>query len=305
MIIVRLLGGLGNQMFQYAAGLALAERHRTTLKLDVSWFRLDPQFEAHNRYALSCFNITEQFATAEEIRRQQGIALARSERWLSSLARRLRLNQLASLHHHPGSWHIENRATGDPGFFHLPDGVYLDGMFQSEQFFAPVSDLLRLHFSCRYPALPAVDAMAARIRSGPSIALHFRRGDYQRNPDFARQMGIVGPDYYHRALQLLLERSPHATAYIFSDDIEAVAREFQPDCPHEFVRCVAPWHPWDKIRLMSMCDHIAVANSTFSWWAAWLNPSPTKLVLAPDPWFTAGSNNNHDIIPSAWQRLAR
>ena len=80
MIITWLSGGLGNQMFQYAAGLALAERRRTVLKLDVSWFREDPGYEAHNRYALSCLNITEQFATQQEIERVRGVQFTRTER---------------------------------------------------------------------------------------------------------------------------------------------------------------------------------------------------------------------------------
>src|SRR5471030_2005227 len=105
MIITRLTGGLGNQMFQYAAGLALAEQRRTVLKLDVSWFKVDPQYEAHNRYALSCFNVTEQFATQEEIERVQGVTLTRTERWATRLARPLRLYRYANRHAGPANLH--------------------------------------------------------------------------------------------------------------------------------------------------------------------------------------------------------
>lgn len=305
MIISWLTGGLGNQMFQYAAGLALAEQNRTILKLDPSWYRHDPAYEAHNRYALSCFNITEQFATKEEIDRVRGVQLTRTERWSVALARPLRFRQYVERHREPANWHIAPHAAFYPEFFRQPDHTYLSGMFQSEKFFAPVSELLRLHFSIRYPALPAVAEMAARIRSGPSVAIHFRRGDYARNPDFARGIGVIDLNYYRRAAQLLRERSPDAVFYIFSDDIEAVAREFTPPGPHEYVRCVAPWHPWDKIRLMSLCDHIAIANSTFSWWAAWLNPNPEKLVVAPAPWFADPTKAGADIIPAIWTTLPR
>jgi len=305
MIIVQLLGGLGNQMFQYAAGLALAETHRTVLKLDVSWFRDDPAHEDHNRYALSCFHITEQFATSEEIRRCRGCQTTRTERWAAALAEKLHLYHFADNYKGGGHWHTEDRPAGDPGFPGLPDNTYLGGMFQSEKFFSGISGLLRMHFSLRYPATPEVEALAARIRSGPSIALHFRRGDYVRNPSFAGQIGSLGLDYHRRALRLLRERCPGATAYIFSDDIESVAREFQPDGPHEFVRCVAPWHPWDNIRLMSLCNHLATANSTLSWWSAWLNPSPDKLIITPDPWFADTKGMNNDIVPPSWTRLSR
>jgi hypothetical protein len=304
MIITSLTGGLGNQMFQYAAGLALAEHRRTVLKLDVSWFRENPAYEAHNRYALSCLNITEQFATQEEIDRVRGVQLTRTERWSVTLARALRLYRYANRHAAPANWHGPPTFAFYPDFFAQPDNTYLNGMFQSEQFFAPVANLLRSHFSFRYPPQPAVAEMAARIRCGPSAAIHFRRGDYARNATFNREIGLVGPAYYAQATQLLRARSPEATLYIFSDDIEAVAREFTPPGPHVFVRCVAHWHPWDKIRLMSLCDHLAIANSTFSWWAAWLNPSPDKLVIAPDPWLANSPHDSSDVVPTSWKRLS-
>lgn len=304
MIITSLTGGLGNQMFQYAAGLALAERRRTVLKLDVSWYGEDPRYEAHNRYALSCLNITEQFATTEEIDALRGVPLTRTERWSVALARGLRLYRYAGRHTARGNLHSAPTFAFYPEFFEQPDHTYLSGMFQSERFFAPVADLLRLHFSFRYPAPPPVEAVAARIRSGPSAAVHFRRGDYTRDPTFAREIGVLGPSYYERAVARLRERSPGATLYIFSDDIDAVAREFKPAGPHEFVRCIGPSHAYDKIRLMALCDHIAIANSTFSWWAAWLNPSPTKLVIAPDPWFAQSPHNAADLVPLSWTRVA-
>jgi hypothetical protein len=305
MIITWLTGGLGNQMFQYAAGLALAQHRRTVLKLDVSWYREDPAYEAHNRYALSCFNITEQFATTEEIDRVRGVPLTRTERWSVGFARALRFYRYAQRHAGPTNWHKPATLRFYPEFFAQPDPTYLNGMFQSEKFFAPVASLLRLHFSLRYPPLPAVEEMAARIRSGPSAAIHFRRGDYLRNAAFNQKIGVVGPAYYEQAVRLLRERSPEATLYIFSDDIETVAREFTPPGPHVFVRAVASWHPWDKLRLMSLCDHIAIANSTFSWWAAWLNPSPTKRVIAPDPWLAGNPAESADVVPESWIRLPR
>ncbi|MCC5022272.1 MAG: alpha-1,2-fucosyltransferase [Candidatus Synoicihabitans palmerolidicus] len=165
------------------------------------------------------------------------------------------------------------------------DNPYLHGMFQSERYFDSTADLLRLHFSFRYPPQPAVAELPQEIQSGPSIALHFRLGDYQRNPEFARSIGSLDFEYYHRALTMLRQRSPNAKVYLFSDEIETVAESFQLSGPHEYVRVVRPFHAYDKIRLMAACDHIAVANRTFSWWAAWLNQNPEKLVIAPDPWF--------------------
>lgn len=302
MIITWLNGGLGNQMFQYAAGLALAHERRTVLKLDVSWFREYAEFEAHNIYGLSCFNITEQFATQDEIDRLCGRPLSRMEQFALPIARTLRLNHYVRSHTALGRLH-SGAFKFYPEFHHLPDQTMISGWWQSEKFFAPVAEQLRLHFSFRYPPRPEVAAMAEQIRRGPSAAIHFRRGDYTRNTTFNQKIGVVGPSYYERAVRLLRERSPGATLYIFSDDIEAVAREFHPPGPHVFVRSVEHWHPWDKIRLMSLCDHIAIANSTFSWWAAWLNPSPEKLVIAPDPWFANSVHDSSDVVPASWTRL--
>jgi hypothetical protein len=305
MIITHLLGGLGNQMFQYAAGLALAERNRTVLKLDVSWFQLDPAYEAHNRYALSCLNVTEQFAVQEEIDRVRGVALTRSERVAARVARSLHFYRYANRYSGPSNLHAAQSFPFYPEFFDQPDNTYLQGMWQSEKFFAPASNLLRLHFSFRYPMQPAVADMMARIRGGPSAAVHFRRGDYARNPEFKQVIGVLGFDYYARAMALLLERHPDLTFYVFSDDIDAVERDFRPSAPCVFVRAVEHWHAYDKIRLMSACDHAIVSNSTFAWWAAWLNPNPGRQVIAPDPWFAGGTQDGRDVVPEAWLRLPR
>jgi hypothetical protein len=306
MIISWLTGGLGNQMFQYAAGFSLAEHRRTVLKLDPSWFHRSPDHAAHNRYALSCLNVTEQFATAEEIDRARGVRLTRTERWATRLAHSLRLYQQAKRHAGPSNSYHPASFKFDPAFFDQPDPTYLEGMWQSELFFAPVADPLRLHFSFRYPMPPAVADLLARIREGgPSAAVHFRRGDYARDPEFSKVIGVLDLDYYQRAMALVLERNPETTFYVFSDDIDAVEREFRPAAPCVFVRVVEPWHSHDAMRLMSACDHAIISNSTFAWWAAWLNPGPAKLVIAPDPWFAGGTQDGSDVVPRSWLRLPR
>lgn len=306
MIISWLTGGLGNQMFQYAAGLALAEKHRTVLKLDVSWFQSYREYEAHNRYALSCLNITEQFATQEEIDRVGGFSTTRTERWATKLARALRLRRLAAAGSGKGRRFYpaaEGRYQAD--FEQLSDNTYIAGMWQSERYFASIAPLLRLHFSFRYPAPASVNAVAEQIRSGSSVAVHFRRGDYLRNPAFQQTMGVVGYEYYHRAIAQLQAELPAFTVYIFSDDIDTIEREFRPTVPHVFVRATQPWHAYDKIRLMSLCEHAVISNSTFAWWGAWLNPNPQKIVIAPDPWLVGKPDECVDTIPTTWRRLGR
>jgi hypothetical protein len=303
MIITRLLGGLGNQMFQYAAGLALAERHRTVLKLDASWFRVRPEYEAHNRYALSCFNITEQFATAEEIDRVRGFPLTRTERWSVALARLLRLRRYTERMQPAAPNRCAQDVSFQPAFFTQPDSTYLEGMWQSERYFSEIAPLLHLHFTFRYPPQPAVAALAERIRSGSSAAVHFRRGDYVTNTAFNREIGVVGLDYYRRAVGELRARHPDTTLYIFSDDIDTIEREFRPPGPHVFARFTQPWNAYDTIRLMSLCEHAIISNSTFAWWAAWLNSKPGKTVIAPATWLASRPAAAEDILPASWLRL--
>lgn len=299
------MAGLGNQMFQYASGLALAERHQTVLKIGInSYKQSDWTREQHERYSLSCFNITEQFATDEELNRVRGRHFNRMERPICKLARAVGASRFIKRYANTGNWAKIDPRNVDPRFDNIPDNTYLDGFCHSEKYFANVTDILRLHFSFRYPMPPAVTSLSDRIKSRPSIAVHFRRGDYQTNENAARNIGALPLAYYHRAMQIMRERFPDAVFYVFSDDIEAVSGEILPPGPHEFVRCVEDWHAYDVIRLISQCEHAIIANSTFSWWGAWLIPSPDKLVIAPNPW-CAHPDRIFNLAPESWMKVPR
>lgn len=301
MIITALTGGLGNQMFQYAAGLALAHRRRTVLKLDVSWYREHDIDE--RRYGLSCLNVTEQFATAAEVARGRGRNLTRTERWSAALARRLRLFRYADALEAPGSLHTQPRAGFDAAFAGLPDGTYLEGLWQSERYFAEIGPLLRRHFTFRYPPTPDVAELAARIASGPAVGVHVRRGDYVSHPEHRARNGALPREYYEEALGRLLPEAPGATVYVFSDEIEEAASWLRPSAPHVFVRLGPEAQDFDQLRLLSLCRHFVIANSTFSWWGAWLGAQPGKRVIGPRRWFADPSWDAADIMPPAWERL--
>lgn len=296
MIITRITGGLGNQMFQCAAGLALALHHDTPLALDVDWFSAEPPPKPHERFALDRFTLDARPAIKSETDRAHGIGLTRIERWSRAIARRLGA---------PARVQYDGDFSYNPRFLTYSASTYLHGNWQSEKYFTPAAEEVRRSFQLRAAPAPAVAAAAARIRRGPSVCVHFRRGDYVADPVYAREIGTLGLDYYQRALGIARAQAPEATLYIFSDDIEAVAREFSPDGPHEFVREPASTTATDTLHLMSQCDHFIVANSTLSWWAAWLGSAPAKLVIAPDPWFAGGARNGADIVPAGWQRLPR
>jgi len=303
MIITRLTGGLGNQMFQYAAGLSLAHTCRTVLKLDVAWFG-EAGTKAHERYALNGFNLDAHFATTEETNQLHGIPLTRVEHWSVALAERLHFYQYARRLRQRGQVFYDAVSGFNPVFFAQSDGTYLHGNWQSEKFFTPVADQLRAHFSLRYPASPELAALATRIRSSASACLHFRRGDYVNDPRYAREIGALGLAYYEEAVRRLRAQHPDTKLYIFSDDIAAISREFTPAGPHEFVDEPAGTAPHQILHLMSLCDHAIIANSTFSWWAAWLGGKPSQLVFAPARWFADNSPYNAtDLVPDRWIRI--
>lgn len=292
------MGGLGNQMFEYAAGLALARRRRTVLKLDTSFYHEHDVDDRH--YSLDCLNVPAQFATPDEVWRLNG-KLGKKQELVKTILSALGQRRLADLMTVAGQGHYQKQWTYYPEFHDLPDNTWLHGNYQSEKFFSPVSDLLRHQFTFRYPPTPAVEAMAAKIRSGPSTAVHFRRGDY--TGQYA-SIGALSADYYDRAVASLRGQLPRETTYyFFSDEIEAVEREYKPDVPHVFVKCFDHANYYDKIRLMALCDHNIIANSTFSWWAAWLNANPEKSVIAPKRWFADGHHPDSDICPASWVKV--
>jgi len=169
-----------------------------------------------------------------------------------------------------------------------------------------------------------VEQVAELIReSKDSVAVHFRRGDYVRTANFFEQgkglprdefdrkkrewLEKIGPniplslDYYYNAIEVLKSKFSNLELFIFSDDIASVKKEFRPSCKHYFVE--ERFHAHDTMRLMSLCHHAVIANSSFSWWAAWLNPLSSKAVIAPAPWFSNDPILDENIVPESWIRL--
>ncbi|MEM6883625.1 MAG: alpha-1,2-fucosyltransferase [Verrucomicrobiota bacterium] len=301
MIISHLMGGLGNQMFEYAAGLAIAHKHRTILKLDTSFYH---QHEVDDRhYSLNCLNINELFATSNEVWKFNG-GITRMEKIARYACKAAGLHQWANQLTPTGSAHYQPTWEYYPEFEEITDNSWLHGNYQSEKFFRSISGILRHHFTFRYPATERVLAMQESIKQAPSVAIHFRRGDYVTNENFARGIGVLDFGYYNNAIRKLKSLLPAETRYyLFSDNIQDIKREYTPDVPHEFVDIFDEHNYYDKIRLMSSCDHNIIANSTFSWWAAWLNSNPKKIVIAPLQWYADNHHSSEDLIPQSWERL--
>ncbi|GHF33941.1 alpha-1,2-fucosyltransferase [Seohaeicola zhoushanensis] len=279
MIITRLHGRLGNQMFQYAAGRALAERLCTGVALD------SRGAVARNEGVLTrVFDLP--LAKPDRLPPDRREAPLRYLLW-----------RFAGL---PPRIHRERGLGYNPAFETWEDGSYLHGYWQSERYFAAHADTIRADFA--FPALrdPRNAEMAARIASGLSISLHVRRGDYLTTGAH----GTCDAAYYNAALAHILEGLDGTpTVFVFSDD-PAWARDNLPlPCERVVVDFNGPEADYEDMRLMSLCRHNIIANSSFSWWAAWLNANPDRRVAAPARWFADPKLSNPDLLPQGWTAI--
>jgi len=299
-ITVSLIGGLGNQMFQYAAGKALAERHGVPLALDISGFRN----YALRPFLLDRLLVPEAIAVARtEPAERPEINFARAK-WKARIDRLLGKAGLPKLASSPNEYR-EPHFHYDPAFETLGPQIALFGYFQSERYFNSIAESLRDWFSPREPLGDAAAAALKRIETSRlPVSVHVRRGDYLK-PGTHEVHGILGESFYRRVFDRLESMIGHeAELFIFSDDLAAAEQvlSFIPGSRLNHVRG-DPERPWEDMALMARCRHHVIANSSFSWWGAWLNPSPDKIVVAPRAWFAAagsGKRDTGDLYPSGW-----
>ena len=286
MLIVQIIGGLGNQMFQYAAGRALAERLGVSLTLDISAFE---NYTLHQGFELSrVFAMNPAKATRQDLRRVLG--------WQHSPMVRLLLSRRPFVALRSRSFVSEPHFHHWNGFDQLGDNIYLVGYWQSEKYFKPVITQIREDFRFRPPLEGRNIELAARMSQTQAISLHVRRGDYVSNPEAASTHGLCSLDYYRAAVAHVVGKVEKPEFFIFSDDIDWARANLLLDFPHHFVAHNQGAASYIDMRLMSLCSYHVIANSSFSWWGAWLNPKPEKIVVAPRQWF-ANDNNVQDLFP--------
>lgn len=289
MIIVKLIGGLGNQLFQYAAARRISYLNQIPLKLDISEF---VRYKLH-KYSLMHFNIVEEMATPEEIQ------AFKPQNFFSRLAFR-HLNLFSALNR---SYRIERHFYFDASLLKIDHDVYLDGYWQSEKYFLDIEEVVRKELSVKTPPDPRNELMMERIRNEAAVSLHIRRADYVTNNYTLTVHGCCSLDYYHHAVNLVAEKveSPHF--FIFSDDPVWAKSNLQLPFPVTFVTHNGPDKNYEDLRLMSLCRHNILANSTFSWWGAWLNAYPDKMVIAPQKWFNTDKMDPRDLVPQSWIKI--
>lgn len=300
MITVSLIGGLGNQMFQYAAGKALAERHQVPLALDISGFR----DYALRPFLLDRLLVPEAIAAVRTEPAEKPEINFRRARWKARIDRLLVKAGLPKLASSPNEYR-EPHFHYDPAFEALGPGISLFGYFQSERYFNSIAGNLRDWFSPRESFGDAAAAALKRIEASRlPVSVHVRRGDYLK-PGTHEVHGILGESFYREVFDRLEDMvGNNAELFIFSDDPAAAEQvlSFIPGSRLIHVRG-DPERPWEDMALMARCRHHVIANSSFSWWGAWLNRSPDKIVVAPRAWFAAtelSQRNTRDLYPATW-----
>ncbi len=290
-VITRLNGGLGNQMFQYAAGRALADRLGAPLKIDLS------EFETYRlrRFELNQFTINAGIATAEEL---SGLIInpSRFQRILGRLAVSLWFGS-------SNTAFKERKFSYDDIFEKIRHPVYLNGYWQSEKYFKSAEDKLRGELCLVDKLDEASQKILDRILQCPAVSLHIRRGDYITNPSAALVHGVCSLDYYYSAIGHITAHVENPHFFVFSDDPQWAKDNLKISYPVQFVEANGPDRGAEDMWLMKSCKHHIIANSSFSWWGAWLNDRRDKIVIAPRIWFLDKKVDTKDLIPEQWHRI--
>jgi len=298
MIYSAIIGGLGNQMFQYAVGRACSEREKTILKLDTTGFETYP----HHSYSLQHFNIIENYASRKEVRRFHWLRDAISTQPPHFLYRILRKMKIAKQALNALGYVRESQRTYDSSVVKLSGTRYLDGYWHTEKYFKDIETILRKEFSLKQPMGKVGQEFAANIHSqNTPICLHVRRGDFANNPEVSAHHGVTPLSYYYDAVKVLARKVENPHFFIFSDSLDWAKENISLPYPMSFVGQGADKNHEDII-LMSYCKHHILSNSTFGWWGAWLANSPDQVVIAPKKWL-AKEIDISDRLPESWIQM--
>lgn len=294
MIISELCGGLGNQMFQYAFSRAISLKLGEKLKVVYTTL---PGQTIHNGFELPrVFSMDIDLATFSEIRKSLNLF------YTSALFRKIISNEKYYLLKH-NSFITERDFELLCKSEKLHSGLFFSGYWQSEKYFLEFQDVIRKDFTFTYCNDAKTLGYLEKIKKGQSLSIHIRRGDYITNSKAANTHGVCSVEYYKKAYYMMRERFPDINVFIFSDDIDWVLSTFKPIIPNMTVVENTGINSFKDMFLMSNCQHHIIANSSFSWWGAWLNPSLDKIIISPKNWFLSVDKNENDLIPSNWLKV--
>ena len=269
MIISRLIGGLGNQLFQYSIARHIAEIHKTSLLIDLSEF---DSYKLH-KYALFPFNIT------------------------GTLVEDKNMNEL--------SLFKEKHFHFDSDFKNYPDNIILKGYWQSEKYFTDIAAIIRREITWKNLEMGKDKELLEQIDLHNSVSLHIRRGDYVSNTYDDQILISSELSFYYQCVEYISQKVTLPHFYIFSDDPIWAKENLKLNQPTIYVNHNDTSKNYEDLRLMSRCKHNIICNSSFSWWGAWLNKNPNKIICAPRQWFSQNTKNINpkDLLPSSWVKI--
>ena len=284
MIVVRVRGGLGNQLFQYAAARALA--HRLGVKVGIN------RLAYHEGYGRN-FELAAYRIVAEELPRSQLPPTPRH-----------RLRRKIWTMTRGQTFFQERQLSFDEQVLSLGDRTYLEGYFLSERYFVDAEPVLRGELVLRRPPSPTIQRIMDGLDMQTTVALHVRRGDYASMPGLRKAFGLLPVSYYQEAVRTIAARMDiEPKVLVFSDEPEWARTNLTLPFATTIVPTEEGRSAAEDLALMSACRHQVIANSTFSWWGAWLNRSPDKVVVAPKRWFADSPYDTSTIVPEGWLKI--
>jgi Glycosyl transferase family 11 len=290
MVVTELKGGLGNQLFQYAAALSLAKEKSTPLKVDVTCLETaDEILGTYRNYKLRHLDNPPKIADAEEL----------------NYFNRFRKNKFhALLPFRKRKVLKEPSFSFYSSFFKYSNHVLMTGNWQSESYFSKNREVILAEISFhQLPLYTDTTTILSAIQSSQSVGVHIRRGDYVTNKIANDVLGTLPISYYEKASQVIQREQGTISYFVFSDDIQWASSNLPFLENAVFVDIDAQEKDITEFYLMSQCKHQIIANSSFSWWAAWLNTNQQKKVIAPEKWFNKAKYDTKDLIPSNWIRV--
>jgi hypothetical protein len=294
MIYVKLLGGLGNQMFQYAMGRKLSILHQSSMRFEVDGLKAGE--DIRTTYELGIFNIPKiDFAKREEIFPFRRKTIFKSEFLCQVVNYLQKRSMIVESGHLPFSQKFVDDSTTN---------CYVRGLWQTEKYFNDVQQTIRGDFEFKEPLDGKNLELANILLNEPAaVSLHVRRGEFANDPKYAALIGTCDVNYFKSAMEIFVQRIGTARYIVFSDDLDWVkSQQFLPDSAI-YVDYNQKANHFRDMQLMSLCKHNIISNSTFSWWGAWLNKNPNKVVVAPKKWFAGWEHDTRDLIPDSWVRI--
>jgi hypothetical protein len=296
MIIIKLRGGLGNQMFQYALAKKLAIKNKTEVVFDLTFInhRMPGTKYVFRNFDLDIFSNIKNKTTS----------LSKAYKPFRNLAYVLQviINKIGAKLDKKFFVTEKKQYEFDADILKSGNDCYLSGYWQNEKYFKDIKqDIMNALSKFTYPLSEKSLKLKEEINKTNSVCVNFRRTDYLTINTF---MGNIDAHYYDNAVKLMSEKVKNPHLFVFSDDIEWCKENFKSQFPITFVdHSYAGKKFSDYLQLMISCKHYIIPNSTFAWWAAWLNPNKDKVIIAPKTWIISNDYDSSDMVPKEWIRI--